>query len=71
MRCNKVGKCRDCGSGIQLVDESLGLLQIERVEAVGEPAVNRSKQFVELAAACFERASRYDLRGVALACCLT
>ena len=32
----------------QLVEQRLGLLQIERVEAFGEPAVDRSEQFASL-----------------------
>ena len=36
---------RNSVSGAQLVEERLGLLQIERVEAFGEPAVDR-RQFV-------------------------
>jgi hypothetical protein len=32
----------------QLIQQRLGLLQIERVEAFGEPAVNRSQQFASL-----------------------
>ena len=32
----------------QLVEQRLRLLQIERVEAFGEPAVDRSKQFARL-----------------------
>ena len=32
----------------QLVEQGLGLLQIERVEAFGEPAVDRSEQIAGL-----------------------
>jgi hypothetical protein len=32
-------------SGVQLIEQRLCLLQIARVEAFSEPAVNRSKQF--------------------------
>ena len=35
-------------SGRQLFEQRLRLLQIERVEAFGEPAVDRSKQFARL-----------------------
>jgi len=31
-------------SGVQLVQQGLGLFQIERVEAFGEPAVDRSEK---------------------------
>jgi hypothetical protein len=33
---------------VQLVEQRLGLLQIERVEAFGEPAIRRSKQLASL-----------------------
>jgi hypothetical protein len=32
----------------QLVEQSLGLLQVERLEAFGEPAINRSEKIVSL-----------------------
>ena len=32
----------------ELLQQRLGLLQIERVEAFGEPAINRSQQFASL-----------------------
>ena len=35
-------------SGVLLIEQRLGLLQIERVEASGEPAVDRSEQFAGL-----------------------
>ena len=35
---------RNSLSGVQFVEQGLGLLQIERVEAFGEPAVDRSKK---------------------------
>ena len=38
------GVFRSCWSGVQLIEQSLGLLQIERVEAFGEPAVDRREQ---------------------------
>ena len=39
MRCNKVGAAsKFVISGVQLTEQSLGLLQIYRVEAFGEPA---------------------------------
>jgi len=31
-------------SGVQLTEQSLGLLQVERIEALGEPAVDRSEK---------------------------
>ena len=34
--------------GVQLVEQRLGLLQIERVEPLGKPPVDRSEQFVSL-----------------------
>jgi hypothetical protein len=40
------GAIKNCGG--QLVEQSLGLLQIERVEAFGEPAVDRSEQIAGL-----------------------
>jgi hypothetical protein len=35
-------------SGVQLVEQGLSFLQIKRVEAFSEPAVDRSKQFASL-----------------------
>jgi hypothetical protein len=35
-------------SGVQLVQQRLGLLQIERVEAFGEPAVDRREKIARL-----------------------
>ena len=35
-------------SGVQLIQQGLGLLQIERVEAFGEPAVDRSEKIAGL-----------------------
>src|ERR1700726_829976 len=40
----KSGRFRNSSSGVQLVKQSLCLLQIARVEAFGEPAVHRSKE---------------------------
>jgi hypothetical protein len=34
--------------GVQLLQKSLGLLQVERIEALGEPAVDRREQFSSL-----------------------
>ena len=48
MRCNKSGQCRDCGSGVQLIEQRLGLLQIERVEAFGEPAIDWGEKIAGL-----------------------
>ena len=31
-------------SGVQVVEQGLGLFQIERVEAFGEPAIDRSEK---------------------------
>jgi hypothetical protein len=35
-------------SGVQLTEQNLGLLQVERIEAFGEPTVDRSEQFASL-----------------------
>src|SRR6202795_2679339 len=35
-------------SGVQLIEQRAGLLQIERVETLGEPAVDRRQQFARL-----------------------
>jgi len=35
-------------SGVQLLQKSLGLLQVERIEALGEPAIDRRDQFASL-----------------------
>ena len=35
-------------SGVQLVEQRLGLLQIERVKTLGEPAINRSEKIAGL-----------------------
>jgi hypothetical protein len=35
-------------SGVQLTKESLGLLQVERVETLGKPAVDRSENVAGL-----------------------
>jgi len=35
-------------SGAQFIEQCLGLFQVERVEAFGEPAVDRGKQFARL-----------------------
>jgi hypothetical protein len=39
---------RNSMSGAQLVEERLGLCQIERVKAFGEPAVDRSEKIAGL-----------------------
>ena len=47
------------GSGVQLIEQGLGLLQIERVEAFSEPAVDRSEKitsFIPLALVSQRRA---------------
>src|SRR4029077_21024970 len=44
----KSGQCRDCGSGIQLIEQRLRFLQIERIEALGEPAVDRRDKITSL-----------------------
>ena len=50
--CQEMNLCAATNSGhqtlssvVQLVEQRLGLLQIERVEAFGEPAVDRSENF--------------------------
>ena len=48
MRCNKIGAVSNLLVRMQLIEQRLGLLQITRVEAFSEPAVNRSKQFTSL-----------------------
>ena len=59
MRCNKVGGHRNSFSGIQLVEQRLGLLQVERVEAFGEPAIDRSEKIAGLMLApLFDRGDR-------------
>jgi hypothetical protein len=41
MRCSKIGAVSENRlSGMQLLQQRLGLLQTERVEALGEPAIN-------------------------------
>jgi hypothetical protein len=41
MRCNKNGAVSENRlSGVHLVEQGLGLLQVEGIEAFGEPAVN-------------------------------
>ena len=35
-------------SGVQLIEQRLGLLQIERVEAFGEPAIHRREKLAGL-----------------------
>jgi hypothetical protein len=35
-------------SGVQLIEQRLGLLQIERIEAFREPAIDRSEEIVGL-----------------------
>ena len=39
---------------MQLTEQSLGLLQIERVEALGEPAIDRSEKIAGLERAIWE-----------------
>jgi hypothetical protein len=41
-------RARSRASIRQLVEQRLGVLQIERVEAFGEPAIDRSEQFANL-----------------------
>jgi hypothetical protein len=42
----KSGRFRNWLSGVQLIEQRLSLLQIERVETLGEPAVDRDVTFV-------------------------
>jgi hypothetical protein len=44
----KSGQYRDCGSGIQLIEQRLRFLQIEGVEAFGKPTVDRSEKIARL-----------------------
>ena len=44
MHRSKIGWFRNWLSGVQLVEQRLGLFQIERVEAFKEPAVDRGDE---------------------------
>jgi hypothetical protein len=47
MRCNKIGAVsKNRLLGVQFIQQRLRLLQVERVEAFGEPAVDRSEHLV-------------------------
>jgi hypothetical protein len=49
MRCNKNGAVSENRlSGVQLIEQCFGLLQIERVEAFAEPSVDRRKKLAGL-----------------------
>ena len=48
MHCSKFGPFRNSLSGVQLIEQSLGLHQDRRVEAFGEPVVDRRKQITGL-----------------------
>ena len=48
MRRNKSRRFWIAYSDVQLIEHGLGLLQVERFEAFGEPAVDRSEQFSSL-----------------------
>ena len=65
MRCNKPGLALEAVSkvvsGVPLVEQGLSFLQIKRVEAFSEQAIDRSQQFRELAAAYLHaRAAPYS-----------
>jgi hypothetical protein len=49
---------RSAMSNGQLVEQRLGLFEIERVEAFGEPAVDRSEQITGLGALIQDGATR-------------
>jgi hypothetical protein len=44
----KSGWFRTAWSAVQLIEQGLGLLQVERVEAFSEPAVDRSEKLAGL-----------------------
>src|SRR5271156_4460512 len=46
--CRSKRPFRNSLSGVQFLEQDFGLLQIKRVEAFREPAINRSKQFTSL-----------------------
>ena len=48
MHRSKTGAAFNCCSGAQLIEQLLRLLQIERVEAFGKPAKDRSGRFASL-----------------------
>jgi hypothetical protein len=49
MRCNKIGAVSENRlSGGKLIKQRLRLLQVERIEAFGEPAVDRCEKIVGL-----------------------
>ena len=49
MHCGKFGVVAEFDlSGVQLIEQSVGLLQIERVETLGEPAIHRSEKIAGL-----------------------
>ena len=55
--CGAVARCSRCAPSCpQLVEQRLRLFQIERVEAFGEPAVDRSEKIAGLLPACPDRA---------------
>jgi hypothetical protein len=55
-RCRRLAKDWEClrgrfeiaWSAVQLIEQCLGLLQVTRVEAFGEPTIDRSEQFPSL-----------------------
>src|SRR4029077_1133483 len=65
-RCWRTGSERDCGSGIQLIEQRLRFLQIECIEAFGEPAVEREHQSRSMAnlACILERPVSVGERGL-------
>ena len=49
MRRNKIGAVSENRlSGVQLIEQRLGLLQVQRVKALGEPVVDRREKIVGL-----------------------
>ena len=47
-QCDRTSVVRNWLSGVQLIEQRAGLLRIERVETLGEPAVDRRQQFARL-----------------------
>ena len=48
MRCSKSAQFGNSLSRMQLIEQRLSLLQVERVETLGEPAVDRSEEIASL-----------------------
>jgi hypothetical protein len=49
MRCNKIGAVSENRlSGVQLIEQRLGFLQIQCIKTLGEPVVDRSEKIAGL-----------------------